>query len=81
MKLAYGEETRGFDYTKLSPVFYAHYNMKDYVMIKPQYIVEIHGNKIIGKKDLIRLKYLELFKKNEFKEKAREFTTLRYRKK
>ncbi len=81
MKLAFGEETRGYDYSlKLSPALYGHYNMKDYKMIKAQYIVEIHGNKQIGTQDLIRLKYLELFKTNEFKEKTREFTSLRYKK-
>ena len=58
----------------------AYYNMKDYKMIKPQYVVEIHGNKNIGKRDLIKLKYLELFKTDNFKKDIKEFTTLKYQK-
>ncbi len=87
MKLVFGEETRfghrkqDFDHIeKLLPSLNGNNNMKDYKMIQPQYIVEIHGNKKISKRDLIRLKYLELFAAEKFKEAASELTTLKYQK-
>jgi hypothetical protein len=49
--------------------------MKDCRIIKPQYFVEING-KEISKKDFIKLKYLELFKTDKYKENIRELVTL-----
>jgi hypothetical protein len=86
MKYAFGNETRFGDRKQsFSDIDYftkylnAYYNMKDCRIIKPQYIVEING-KEISKKDLIKLKYLELFKTDKYKENIRELTVLKYQK-
>ena len=79
MKLAFGDEKRGVDLgVPIKPDTFAYCNMKDFVMIKAQYAVDIHAGKIIGKRDLIKMKYFELFNKEEYIKNIRGLSVLKY---
>lgn len=87
MKYVFGRETK-FGDTKQNfdgigektQYLNVHYNLKDYKIKNPEYVVEIHENKTIHKKDLIRLKYLELFMPDKLRENVRELIVLKYQK-
>ncbi|MDD5135441.1 MAG: hypothetical protein PHP01_08540, partial [Phycisphaerae bacterium] len=87
MKLAFGDETRfgqrkqDFEtIEKMKRYTKTHYNIKDYEWAEPRYIVEIHSRQRFGKKELVKLKILELFKESKFREEIREYIALKYQK-
>lgn len=86
MKTSFGEETR-FGHLKnsyqgmdiLIPYLNSYYNLRHYQIRAPQYIVYIdYGPRKIDVYEFLLLKYLEIFKRDKFREHVRDVLRLTY---